>query len=49
VGQVSRIHNHREQNCWMVTPIGRLRVQISAWKIATLRMAPQTHSTDSMT
>jgi cysteine dioxygenase len=27
VGQVSRIHNHRGQNCWMVTPIGRLRVQ----------------------
>jgi cysteine dioxygenase len=27
IGQVSRIHNHRDQNCWMVTPIGRLRVQ----------------------
>ena len=27
VGQVSWIHNHRDQNCWMVTPIGRLRVQ----------------------
>jgi cysteine dioxygenase len=27
VGQVSRIHNHRDQNCWMVAPIGRLRVQ----------------------
>jgi len=27
VGQASRIHNHRGQNCWMVTPIGRLRVQ----------------------
>ena len=27
IGQVSRIHNHRGQNCWMVTPIGRLRVQ----------------------
>ncbi|MGB0035444.1 MAG: cysteine dioxygenase family protein [Candidatus Acidiferrales bacterium] len=27
VGQASRIHNHRDQNCWMVTPIGRLRVQ----------------------
>src|ERR1700747_1630007 len=26
-GQVSRIHNHRDQNCWMATPIGRLRVQ----------------------
>ncbi len=27
VGQASRIHNHRGQNCWMATPIGRLRVQ----------------------
>ena len=27
VGQVSRIHNHREQNCWMSVPVGRLRVQ----------------------
>jgi cysteine dioxygenase len=27
VGQVSRIHNHRGQNCWMTAPIGRLRVQ----------------------
>ncbi len=27
IGQVSRIHNHRGQNCWMATPIGRLRVQ----------------------
>ncbi len=27
VGQASRIHNHREQNCWMAVPIGRLRVQ----------------------
>jgi cysteine dioxygenase len=27
IGQVSRIHNHRDQNCWMVTPVGRLRVQ----------------------
>ena len=26
-GQVSRIHNHREQNCWMAVPIGKLRVQ----------------------
>lgn len=26
-GHVSRIHNHRDQNCWMATPIGRLRVQ----------------------
>ena len=27
VGQVSRVHNHRGQNCWMAAPIGRLRVQ----------------------
>jgi len=27
VGQQSRIHNHRDQNCWMSAPIGRLRVQ----------------------
>src|ERR1700726_1205400 len=27
IGQSSRIHNHRDQNCWMSAPIGRLRVQ----------------------
>ena len=27
VGQVSSIHNHRDQNCWMVAPIGKLMVQ----------------------
>ena len=27
VGHVSSIHNHREQNCWMSVPIGRLIVQ----------------------
>jgi cysteine dioxygenase len=27
VGQVSRVHNHRDQNCWMCAPIGRLKVQ----------------------
>ncbi|HUJ30365.1 MAG TPA: cysteine dioxygenase family protein [Candidatus Acidoferrum sp.] len=32
VGQMSRIHNHRGQNCWMATPIGRLRVQNFAVK-----------------
>jgi cysteine dioxygenase len=26
-GQVSRIHNHAEQQCWMSVPIGRLRGQ----------------------
>jgi predicted metal-dependent enzyme (double-stranded beta helix superfamily) len=27
VGQGSSTHNHREQNCWMAVPIGRLKVQ----------------------
>src|SRR5262249_7439545 len=27
VGQVSRVHNHQGQNCWMAAPIGRLTVQ----------------------
>jgi cysteine dioxygenase len=27
VGQSSRVHNHRDQNCWMSAPVGRLRVQ----------------------
>lgn len=27
IGQRSRIHNHRGQNCWMSVPIGLLRVQ----------------------
>jgi cysteine dioxygenase len=26
IGQRSRIHNHRDQNCWMLAPIGRLKV-----------------------
>jgi cysteine dioxygenase len=26
-GQVSSVHNHRDQNCWMMTPTGRLRVE----------------------
>ena len=26
-GQVSRVHNHSEQRCWMTVPIGRLRGQ----------------------
>jgi cysteine dioxygenase len=26
-GHVSSIHNHRDQNCWMAVPIGRLMVQ----------------------
>src|SRR5690242_800359 len=27
VGQVSSIHNHHQQNCWMGVPMGRLLVQ----------------------
>lgn len=27
VGQNSRIHNHRDQNCWMSAPIGRLHIR----------------------
>lgn len=26
-GQASRVHNHREQQCWMAVPIGKLRNQ----------------------
>jgi len=27
VGQVSSVHNHRDQNCWMAAPIGKLEVE----------------------
>jgi cysteine dioxygenase len=27
IGQVSSVHNHRGQNCWMAVPIGRLEVE----------------------
>jgi cysteine dioxygenase len=27
VGHVSAVHNHRDQNCWMAAPIGKLMVQ----------------------
>ena len=26
-GQMSSVHNHRDQNCWMAVPIGRLQVE----------------------
>src|SRR5207237_8489012 len=26
VGKASSVHNHRDQNCWMAVPIGRLLV-----------------------
>ncbi len=27
VGQCSSVHNHRDQNCWMAAPVGRLLVE----------------------
>src|SRR5882724_9399089 len=27
VGQASSVHNHRDQNCWMTAPIGKLVVE----------------------
>ena len=27
IGQSSSVHNHREQNCWMAAPMGKLRVE----------------------
>jgi cysteine dioxygenase len=27
IGQASSVHNHRDQNCWMAAPIGRLQVE----------------------
>jgi cysteine dioxygenase len=27
IGQVSSVHNHRDQNCWMAVPMGRLMVE----------------------
>jgi cysteine dioxygenase len=27
LGQVSRVHNHSEQRCWMMVPVGRLKGQ----------------------
>ncbi len=27
VGQISSVHNHRDQNCWMAVPIGKLLVE----------------------
>lgn len=27
VGQISSVHNHRDQNCWMAVPMGRLQVE----------------------
>jgi cysteine dioxygenase len=27
VGQISSVHNHKDQNCWMAVPIGRLQVE----------------------
>ena len=27
IGQASSVHNHRDQNCWMAVPVGRLHVE----------------------
>jgi len=27
VGQISSVHNHKDQNCWMAVPVGRLLVE----------------------
>jgi len=27
IGQASSVHNHRDQNCWMAVPLGRLNVE----------------------
>jgi len=27
IGQISYVHNHRDQNCWMAVPVGRLMVE----------------------
>jgi cysteine dioxygenase len=27
IGQASSVHNHKDQNCWMAVPVGRLQVQ----------------------
>jgi len=27
IGQASSVHNHRDQNCWMAVPIGKLMVE----------------------
>jgi len=27
IGQASSVHNHKDQNCWMAAPIGRLHVE----------------------
>ena len=40
IGQVSRIHNHRDQRCWMVVPIGQLKNQ----NYRVVDRDPQTHT-----
>jgi cysteine dioxygenase len=27
IGQISSVHNHKDQNCWMAVPVGRLLVE----------------------
>ena len=40
VGQASRIHNHRDQQCWMAVPIGKLKNQ----NYRVLDRDPQKHT-----
>ena len=44
VGQVSSVHNHRDQNCWMAAPVGTLlvenfRVEFQDIEAGTCRLA----------
>ena len=46
VGQASSVHNHRDQNCWMAVPIGRLLVEnfhVVDQDIARRQMHHQVH------
>src|SRR5207247_8658785 len=39
VGQVSSVHNHREQNRWMAVPIGRLMVETGVVSAVQVKLA----------
>jgi cysteine dioxygenase len=40
IGQASSVHNHREQNCWMAVPMGRLLVE--NYRVIVQSLAEQT-------
>jgi cysteine dioxygenase len=46
IGQFSRIHNHRDQNCWMSVPVGSLKVQ--NFRVEGRRSASQHSGTCSL-